>query len=118
MLNVISSAIVNTREFHPCADLVLTATTAPPSAMISVLNKLGGKTHKTLHHEGIDEDMVSLFLEDTDGKKLRNNYIMGKRNYVIVQLKPDGLEFDYRVEVTQGEGVTKSYPVIAPRTDY
>lgn len=104
MLNIISSAIVNT---------------PPPAAMISFLNKVAGKTHKTLHHQGIDEDMVPLFKEDTDGKKLKNSLILGRRNYVIVEHRDQGtLDFDYRVEIEQGGGTTKGYLVTAPAVKY
>jgi len=92
MLNVISSAIVNT---------------PPPAGMISFLNKICTKTHKTLHREGIDEKMVPLFEVDTDGKSLNNKYIIGRRNYVAIDVLPDGSQqWDLRVEIKQGDGAS------------
>lgn len=104
MLNVISSAIVNT---------------PPPPGMITMLNKLASKTHKTLRKDHIDERMMELFKEDTDGSKLKNTRIMGRRNYCIVDYQEDGaLRFDMRMEVSQGEGTTKGYSAFAPAVKY
>lgn len=48
---------------------------------------------------------MELFREDTDGSKLKNTRIMGRRNYCIVDYQDDGaLRFDMRIEISQGEG--------------
>lgn len=94
MLNIISSAIVNT---------------PPPPAVIGLQGKLNKKTHKTLHHHDTDEDMYPLFELDTDGKKLKNPCFLGRRNYCLNRLIPETgeFEFDMRVEIAQGIGETK-----------
>jgi len=106
MLNIISSAIVNT---------------PPPQPMISLLNKICTKTHKTLHKQGIDEDMEATFTVDPETGKpqSKNQYIVGRRNYVSVSVTPEGDQiWDLRVEMKQGGGETRSYPTIAPRAAY
>jgi hypothetical protein len=47
MLNIVSSAIVNT---------------PPPGALIKLVGKLGAKKHKTLHYIDTDEAMVQYIL--------------------------------------------------------
>lgn len=52
---------------------------------------------------------LELFKEDTDGTALKNQLIMGRRNYCIVDYLEDGaLQFDLRMEKSQGEGMFSS----------
>lgn len=57
-----------------------------------------------------------MFETDTDGTKLKTTTIMGRRNYAAVNYDASfgELEFDLRVEVSQGSGTTKGYPIRAP----
>ena len=100
-LAVITSAIVNT---------------PPPPAVISLLNKLAGKKHRSLFYCGTKETMVPLFQTDLQDKKHKDKYIIGARNWCSVQYDPTSgeLQFDLRVEKVRGGGETKSYPVTAP----
>ncbi|KAI0293383.1 hypothetical protein BC826DRAFT_910742 [Russula brevipes] len=94
MLNVISSAIVNS---------------PPPNFVFRLFHRLSTRRHETLHHAETDEEMViSLFDKDTDDSKPKSNYIMGRRNWCIIALKqPSGdLLFDIRVEKKHGHGET------------
>ncbi|KAH8928879.1 hypothetical protein BT69DRAFT_1256947 [Atractiella rhizophila] len=102
MLNIVSSAIVNT---------------PPPPPVITMTNKLATKKHKTMHYCDTDETMEGLFEIDTDGNKLKNKYILGRRNYAVVDyLAPNTeLQFTFQVEITKGGGDTKSYPISAPQ---
>ncbi|CAD6581578.1 MAG: hypothetical protein CYPHOPRED_001655 [Cyphobasidiales sp. Tagirdzhanova-0007] len=100
MLNIVSSAIVNK---------------PPPTAIVGLQGKLNNKRHKTLHHENIDENMLELFVHDTDGKKLKNPCFMGRRNYCMAQVVEGcELQFDMRIEIAQGVGETKGYPLQIP----
>jgi len=101
IVNIISSAIVNT---------------PPPAALVGLQGQLNKKTHKTLHSDGIDETMIAVFEHDTDGSKLKNPYFMGRRNYCLNTVLPgtNELEYDIRVEIAQGIGETKGYPVRIP----
>ncbi|EPQ28075.1 uncharacterized protein PFL1_04402 [Pseudozyma flocculosa PF-1] len=102
MLAVITSAIVNT---------------PPPPQVISLLNRLAKKKHKSLFYIHTKETMVPLFEEDLEGKKLKTDkYIIGARNWCAVTLQEQTgeLEFDLRVEKVRGGGETKSYAVKAP----
>jgi hypothetical protein len=95
ILNVVTSAIVNT---------------PPPSAVLTMVNKLATKRHKTLHGEGIDEDMIGLWEIDTDGTKNGRKYILGRRNYAMFRVVEGNgdLEIDWQVEVQKGLGMTKT----------
>ncbi|KAH9819014.1 hypothetical protein DFH28DRAFT_957331 [Melampsora americana] len=101
MLNVISSAIVNT---------------PPPAALIGMMGLISKKTHKSLHHLSTKEDMIDVFHLDTDGSKLNNPRFMARRNYCAVRFieETGELEFNIRVEILQGGGETKGYPVLSP----
>ncbi|KAL8286205.1 hypothetical protein RQP46_004693 [Phenoliferia psychrophenolica] len=101
MLQVISSAIVNT---------------PPPNAVLLMVSTFGKKRHKTLHHVDTDETMEHMFKLDTDGSKLKIDTIMGRRNYCMVDYFPQSgeLQFDLRVETKQGAGTTKSYAISTP----
>jgi len=101
MLNVVTSAIVNT---------------PPPNGVLTLVNSLSTKRHRTLHHVDTDEEMFPLFDKDTDGSKPKSQYIMGRRNWCSVSLKqPSGdLLFDIRVEKEKGNGETVGYSVLAP----
>ena len=84
---------------------------------------------KDAHHT--DEMMVPLFTTDTDGSKMaksvcppchlifdkaNNKLVQARRNYAIVSYLDQSaeLEFDFRVEKSQGSGETVSYAICAP----
>ncbi|CDU22088.1 uncharacterized protein SPSC_00718 [Sporisorium scitamineum] len=100
-LAVITSAIVNA---------------PPPPAVISMLNKLASKKHRSLFYCGTKETMVPLFDTDLAGQKQKDKYIIGARNWCSVEYHQETgeLEFDIRVEKVKGGGETKSYAVKAP----
>ncbi|PIL30524.1 hypothetical protein GSI_07224 [Ganoderma sinense ZZ0214-1] len=93
MLNIVSSAIVNT---------------PPPNGVITMVSTLSTKTHRTLHHEETDETMIPIFDKDTDGSAPKSKYIMGKRNWCSVKWDPStgDLIWDIRVEISKGNGTT------------
>ncbi|WVQ79519.1 hypothetical protein IAT38_001618 [Cryptococcus sp. DSM 104549] len=100
MLNVVTSAIVNT---------------PPPAGAARMVAMLGANKHRTLHGDHTDETMLPLFDKDTDGSTLKRKLVQPRRNYASVEYLPGGeLEFDIRVEKSQGAGETVSYPVRAP----
>lgn len=101
MLNVVSSAIVNT---------------PPPNAVLTMVSSLATKTHRTLHHMQTDESMIPLFDKDPNGQPAKSKYIMGRRNWCAVHWNPStgDLVFDIRVEVEKGVGRTIGYAVEAP----
>ncbi|KAL1409475.1 hypothetical protein Q8F55_003458 [Vanrija albida] len=100
MLNIVSSAIVNT---------------PPPAGAAAMVAKLSGHKHRTLHKQRTDEMMLPIFDKDTDGKKQRKPYVLPRRNYTAIQYLDTGdLLFDLRVEKFKGAGDTVSYPVKAP----
>ncbi|OWT39249.1 plasma membrane protein [Cryptococcus neoformans Bt1] len=100
MLNVITSAIVNT---------------PPPGGAAKMVAMLGGHRHRTLHYKDTDEHMIPLFGKDTDGSTLSRKFVQPRRNYAIVEYTPQSeLLFDIRVEKSQGAGETVGYPVTAP----
>ncbi|ODN78326.1 hypothetical protein L202_03970 [Cryptococcus amylolentus CBS 6039] len=101
MLNVVTSAIVNT---------------PPPGGAAKMVAMLGGHTHRTLHKHDTDEHMIPLFKTDTDGSPLSKQFTLARRNYTIVEYQQgDGsLSFDIRVEKSQGAGETVGYEVKAP----
>ncbi|CAH7667293.1 hypothetical protein PPACK8108_LOCUS1699 [Phakopsora pachyrhizi] len=76
--------------------------------------------HKALLRCQTNEDMINLFKFDTNGNKLNNPRFMARRNYCAVRLvdDTDELEFNIRVEIQQGEGITKGYPVIVPPPNF
>ncbi|KAE8223507.1 hypothetical protein CF319_g3470 [Tilletia indica] len=100
-LAVITSAIVNA---------------PPPPTVITLLNRLAAKKHRSLFYLGIKESMVPLFEEDPQGNKSNTKYIWGGRNWCAVTHLPQSgeLEFDLRIEIEKGQGKTKGYPVRAP----
>jgi len=95
MLNIVSSAIVNT---------------PPPGGAAKMVAMLAGNKHRTLHKAKTDENMVPLFEKDTDGSKMSKPYTMPRRNYASVQYLEDTgeLRFDIRIEKSQGAGETVS----------
>ncbi|KAG8733397.1 hypothetical protein FRC11_006588 [Ceratobasidium sp. 423] len=101
MLNVVSSAIVNT---------------PPPVGVLTMVGMLADRPHKTMHYCDTDESMIPLFRMDTDGTPLKQPYIMGRRNYASVELdeQTGHLNFDIRIEKTKGVGETVGYLVQAP----
>ncbi|TFK42983.1 hypothetical protein BDQ12DRAFT_677131 [Crucibulum laeve] len=101
MINVVTSAIVNT---------------PPPNGVITMVSSLATKVHKTLHHIDTDETMLPVFETDTSGKPQKQKYIMGQRNWCQVDwdTQTGELVFDIRVEKEKGYGVTAGYPVRTP----
>ncbi|KAL1680859.1 hypothetical protein EV122DRAFT_206983 [Schizophyllum commune] len=101
MLNVTSSAIVNT---------------PPPAAVIRLVSSLASKTHKTLHYAETDETMVPLFEREPDGSSRGQRYIMGRRNYCEIDWDRSSGDviFDVRIEKEKGVGQTVGYTVRAP----
>ncbi|KAI5124487.1 hypothetical protein M0805_003014 [Coniferiporia weirii] len=101
MLNVISSAIVNT---------------PPPKAVIQLVTNRASKTHQTLHYAETDEIMMPLFTRDTDGSTGNSKVVMARRNYCAVyyDISNGELVFDIRVEKEKGYGTTVGYVVKTP----
>lgn len=101
MLNIVSSAIVNT---------------PPPNGVLTMVGTLATKTHRTLHHMDTDETMLPLFISDTDGTAPKNRFIMGRRNWCSVKYDTisGDLIFDMRIEKEKGYGRTVGYAVHAP----
>lgn len=104
MLNVISSAIVNT---------------PPPAGAAKMVSILAGNKHRTLHRKKTDETMLPIFNKDTDGSTLKRPFILARRNYASIDYMENGaLRFDIRVEREQGAGETVSYPCESPAPRY
>ncbi|KAF8061567.1 hypothetical protein FPV67DRAFT_1563868 [Lyophyllum atratum] len=101
MLNIVSSAIVNT---------------PPPNPVISMVSTLATKVHKTLHHIETDETMMPIFQNETNGQPRKQKFIMGRRNWCKVVWEPQtgDLIFDIRVEKEKGLGETVGYSVHTP----
>ncbi|KAH7889248.1 hypothetical protein F5I97DRAFT_1934198 [Phlebopus sp. FC_14] len=102
MLNVVTSAIVNT---------------PPPNGVITMVSTLATKTHKTLHHVETDETMMPVFTQEPNGTpRLKNKYIMGRRNWCAVQWddRTGEMVFDIRVEKEKGLGASVGYEVRTP----
>ncbi|KAG8946258.1 hypothetical protein FRC00_009708, partial [Tulasnella sp. 408] len=93
MLNVVTSAIVNT---------------PPPAGVLKMVNQLSSKVHKTMHGQDTDEIMLPLFTTAPDGTPSKSKYIYGARNWakVIWSEQTGELEFDLRLEKEKGGGVT------------
>ncbi|KAF8162955.1 hypothetical protein B0H34DRAFT_301294 [Crassisporium funariophilum] len=102
MINVVTSAIVNT---------------PPPNGVITMVSSLATKVHKTLHAIDTDETMAPIFTKETNGQSRKQKYIMGRRNWCSVVWEPTTGEliFDIRVEIEKGHGVTVGYPMRTPR---
>ncbi|KAJ7632470.1 hypothetical protein FB45DRAFT_978232 [Roridomyces roridus] len=101
MINVVTSAIVNT---------------PPPNGVITMVSTLASKNHKTMHQSETDETMIPIFATETNGKPRKQKYIMGRRNWCQVDWdKATGeWKFDIRVEKEKGMGETVGYAVRAP----
>ncbi|KAL7424856.1 hypothetical protein Q5752_000541 [Cryptotrichosporon argae] len=100
MLNVVSSAIVNT---------------PPPEGLATLVAILGAHKHRTLHGKQTDEVMLPVFKTDTDGSTKKRPLNINRRNYASIDYLDSGaLRFDIRVEKSQGAGETVGYPVEAP----
>lgn len=101
MINVVTSAIVNT---------------PPPGGVLTMVNQLSSKVHKTLHHAQTDEIMSPLFATDTDGSQRKQKYIMGRRNWCSVDWDPGNgsLRFTLQIEKEKGIGTTAPYPTSTP----
>ncbi|KAG9051111.1 hypothetical protein FS837_011957 [Tulasnella sp. UAMH 9824] len=98
MLNVVTSAIVNT---------------PPPVGVLKMVNQLSSKVHKTMHGQETDEIMLPLFTTAPDGTPSKSKYIYGARNWtkVIWNEQTGELEFDLRLEKEKGGGVTVGYVI-------
>lgn len=103
--------------------------TPPPNGVLTMVNTLATKTHKTMHYADTDESMVTssfygqtmdklnfghqipLFSTDTNGSPRKQKYIIGRRNWCSINW--DGvtgdLVFDIRVEKEKGIGQTVGY---------
>ncbi|KAF8352304.1 hypothetical protein F5887DRAFT_23349 [Amanita rubescens] len=105
MVNIVTSAIVNT---------------PPPVPVIAMVSSLATKNHKALHYINTDETMLPLFSEDTDGTQRKQKFIMGRRNWCQVDWnsKNGELVFDLRVEKEKGVGTTVSYPTQVPAPNW
>ncbi|KAG9318865.1 adenylate cyclase associated N terminal-domain-containing protein [Chiua virens] len=102
MLSIVTSAIVNT---------------PPPLPVIAMVSTLATKTHKTLHHADTDEVMMPLFTHEPDGTpRVKNKYIMGRRNWCATWWDQSSgeLVFDIRVEKGKGLGESVGYLVRTP----
>ncbi|CCO27778.1 putative protein YGR266W [Rhizoctonia solani AG-1 IB] len=101
MLNVVTSAIVNT---------------PPPAGVLTMVGMLADRPHRTMHYCDTDESMIPLFRTDTDDTPLKQPFIMGRRNYTSVELddQTGSLNFDIRIERMKGSGDTVGYLVQAP----
>ncbi|KZT11642.1 uncharacterized protein LAESUDRAFT_720903 [Laetiporus sulphureus 93-53] len=101
MLNVVSSAIVNT---------------PPPAGVLTMVSSLATKTHRTMHHMDTDETMVPIFEKEPNGSPAKSKYIMGRRNWCAVRWDQDtgDLVFDIRIEEEKGVGRTVGYAIRSP----
>lgn len=105
MLAVITSAIVNA---------------PPPPAVITIVNRLARKKHRTLFYAHTRENMLPLFQYDLEDKKQSNKYIIGARNWCAAYIDESTgeLHFDLHVEKSKGSGETKVYSMKTPRPQY
>jgi len=101
MLNVVSSAIVNT---------------PPPNGVLSMVAILSDKKHRTMHYCDTDETMIPLFEKDPNGSASKSKYIMGRRNWCQVDWDPKtgDLVFSIQVEREKGMGQTVGYDIRTP----
>ncbi|KAJ7109226.1 hypothetical protein C8R44DRAFT_280276 [Mycena epipterygia] len=99
MINVVTSAIVNT---------------PPPNAVISLVSSLASKNHKTMHHSDTDESMIPIFKTETNGKPRKQKFIMGRRNWCQVDWDDGAWVFEICVEKEKGIGQTVGYSVRSP----
>ncbi|KAJ7685037.1 hypothetical protein DFH06DRAFT_969067 [Mycena polygramma] len=99
MINVVTSAIVNT---------------PPPNGVISMVSTLASNNHRTLHDHETDETMIAIFQTETNGKPRKKKFIMGRRNWCRVKWENDEWLFEIRVEKEKGYGQTVGYSVRAP----
>jgi PhoD related phosphatase len=68
-----------------------------------------------------DEDMVSLFMEDVDGKTLNNKHLLPRRNWCAMHIADSAestceLDVVLNVEINckNPEGLTKGYGIRIP----
>ncbi|KAF8491943.1 hypothetical protein JB92DRAFT_2797405 [Gautieria morchelliformis] len=101
MLNIVTSAIVNT---------------PPPGGVLSMVSLLADKKHPAMHYANTDETMIPLFEKDPSGNSLKSRHIMGRRNWCSTSWDSTTgeLQFDIRVEREKGVGETVGYPIRAP----
>ncbi|WFD34511.1 hypothetical protein MCUN1_001352 [Malassezia cuniculi] len=105
MVAMITSAIVNV---------------PPPAPVITMINALARKKHKTLHHLFTREYMLPLFEKDFSGKPQKNKYIVGARNWCATEYdtKTNELVMQLRVEKEQGTGKVATFEVRAPPPNF
>jgi len=101
MINVVTSAIVNT---------------PPPNGVISIVSSLATKAHRTLHYAETDETMLPIFETETNGSPRKQKFIMGRRNWCGVRWDRSSgdLVFEIHVEKEKGHGQTVGYTARAP----
>jgi len=101
MINVTTSAIVNT---------------PPPNPVITLVSSLASKVHKTMHHIETDESMIAIFDKEPNGTARKQKFIMGRRNWCSAYWDEmtGELIFDIRVEKEKGHGETEGYICRAP----
>lgn len=92
MLNVISSAIVNT---------------PPPSKMADFLNKRN-KIHHLSHH--VHEDMVPLFIKDVDGSDRNNQRLLPRRNWCSIIKRNEEATNESKIPGPQWDDAVGSKP--------
>jgi hypothetical protein len=68
-----------------------------------------------------DEDMVSLFVEDVDGKTLNNKHLLPRRNWCAMRVEDGGdspheldVVLNVEIDCKDPEGKTKGYGVRIP----
>ncbi|KAI0274421.1 hypothetical protein BGY98DRAFT_1090604 [Russula aff. rugulosa BPL654] len=114
-----SSALSPTSDHRYMLNVVTSAfrcSLQPPNGVLTLVNSLSTKRHRTLHYADTDEEMIPLFDKDTDGSKPKSHYIMGRRNWCSISLKQPSCDllFDIRVEKEKGRGETVGYSILAP----
>ncbi|KAI0290515.1 hypothetical protein BC826DRAFT_1092547 [Russula brevipes] len=105
-----SSAVIPTADHRYMLNVV---TSMPPNGVLTLVNSLSTKKHRTMHDVDTDEEMIPIFDKDTDGSKPKSQYIMGRRNWCSITLKLPSrdLLFDIRVEKEKGRGETVGYGI-------
>ncbi|KAJ7219131.1 hypothetical protein GGX14DRAFT_434737 [Mycena pura] len=103
MLNIVTSAIVNT---------------PPPDGVISLVSSLASNRHRTMHYAQTDESMVPIFKTETNGKPRKQPYVMGRRNWCQVKWENRDWVFEIRVEKEKGAGHTVGYSIRSPPPEW
>lgn len=91
----------------------------PPAAVITLLNLLARKKHRTMMRQHTREISLPLFEYNLEGHKHHDKYVVGARNWCAASLdETDSLVMDLHVEKVKGGGETKVYTVKAPPPRY